>query len=326
MAVLKKAKIDQLAESEKETARLDFKAEFDPDVKKDWCEILKDIVAMVNTRGGLIVFGIGDDGQPSGADLTKLSKLDPAKVTDKIASYTDVQFGDIQVVTVQRGGLPYPAIVVGRSKTPIIFSNPGNYPIPGDKSRQGSAFGIGVVFVRHGAKSEPATTDDLRQFIERRIDEVGKAWRRGIRKVVKAPVDHEVHVVPPNMKLVHDNDARAVRLVNDAKAPVARFRNPDETHPFRQKELMPEIARRIGKKPYPSTHDIQCVRRVHKTDDDPNFTYTAKYGSRQYSVAFADWIVEQFKADPDFFLEKLALRSPSDESRLRRTSRDSPIN
>src|SRR4051812_10701539 len=85
--ILTQSKIDQLAQSENESAQIDFKSEFDTDSKKDWCEILKDIVAMANTRGGIIVVGVADDGQPSGADLLKRPRIDPAKVTDKIASY-----------------------------------------------------------------------------------------------------------------------------------------------------------------------------------------------------------------------------------------------
>lgn len=311
--ILTQSKIDQLAQSENESAQIDFKSEFDTDSKKDWCEILKDIVAMANTRGGIIIVGVADDGQPSGSDLSKLSRIDPAKVTDKIASYTDVQFGDIRVVTVDRSGQRFPAIVVGRAATPLIFSSPGTYAVPGDKVKQTSAFTPGIVYVRHGAKSEPGTYDDLRQFIERRVElrikQVAKRWRKGIRKVVTAPAGHEVQVVPPHMKLVPEADANEVRLVNDDKAPAARFLNPDATHPYRQKELIPEIAKRLGGKFKPSRHDIQCVRKVYETDNSPTFTYASKFGSRQYSAAFADWIVDQYKADPDFFTKACAENS-----------------
>lgn len=305
MAAPTKSKVASLSESEKESARLDFKAGFQ-DCTRDWCEVLKDIVAMANSRGGMIVFGIADDGHPSGCDVTSLRLLDPAKITDKIAAYTGVQFADMALLTVERSGSSYPAFVVGRAKTPLVFSKPGTYPLPGEKPSQKTAFSQGTVYVRHGAKSEPATSEDLRQFIERRIEQVGRSWRRGIRRVVTAPDGHEVRVVPPNMKLVPDQDAQEVRLVNHPSAPTARFLNPDATHPYRQKELIPEVIKRLGGKTRVTSHDILCARRIHNTDDDPNFTYASRFGSRQYSAAFADWLAEQFLTDPDFFKKACA--------------------
>ncbi|SRR5216684_7932635 len=52
-----------------ESATLDFKANLNPDSTQDWCELVKDIVAMANSGGGTIVFGVNDDGTSSGADL-----------------------------------------------------------------------------------------------------------------------------------------------------------------------------------------------------------------------------------------------------------------
>jgi hypothetical protein len=46
-------------ESDSESAELEFKAAFDPASPSEWCELIKDIVAMANSGGGLIVFGIG---------------------------------------------------------------------------------------------------------------------------------------------------------------------------------------------------------------------------------------------------------------------------
>jgi hypothetical protein len=156
------------------------------------------------------------------------------------------------------------------------------------------------VYFRHGAKSEPATSDDLRQFMDRRVEQTRRLWEKRIRKVMAAPAGYKVQVVAPNVKLVPSTDAQEVRLVNDASAPAAQFVNPDGTHPFRQKELIPEIIRRSDGKVRPTSHQIQCVRRIHKTDTDPNFTYSPRFGSRQYSALFAGWIVERVLADPEF--------------------------
>jgi hypothetical protein len=237
----------------------------------------------------------------SGFDNSVLLRLDPAQVTDKIFSYTGVQFSAFEVREIDRQGRKVVAFFIGGADIPIVFSKPGTYPVAGEKQSQRTAFSLGTVYVRHGAKSEPATTDDLRHFIEHKIQRVSRDWRKNIRRVVTAPPGHQVKVVPPNMKIVPDDEAVGVRLVTDPSEPASRFVNPDLTHPYRQKELIPEVRRRLVGKIKPTRHDIQCVRRIHRTDQNPNFTHTPKFGSRQYSPAFADWIAEQFRLDPDFF-------------------------
>jgi hypothetical protein len=107
--------------------------------------------------------------------------------------------------------------------------------------------------------------------------------------------------VPHGMQLVDDKAAGARRLVDDDTAPVAHFVRPEEKHPFRQKELILEVTRRLDGAIRLTGHQIQCVRRVHSTDDNPTFSYAGKFASRQYSVAFAEWLSEQYKADPEFF-------------------------
>jgi len=82
--MLEKAKL-----AKRESKYVDFKERFDVNSSKDWCEIIKDIVAMANSRGGCILIGVKNDGTSSEFDVTNILNLDPAQVTDKIAvSYT----------------------------------------------------------------------------------------------------------------------------------------------------------------------------------------------------------------------------------------------
>jgi len=48
-----------------------------------------------------------------------------------------------------------------------------------------NVFSVGTVYFRHGAKSEPGTSDDLRQFLEREIEATRRTWLDGIAKVVE---------------------------------------------------------------------------------------------------------------------------------------------
>ena len=50
-----------------------------------------------------------------------------------------------------------------------------------------------------------------------------------------------------------------------------------------------------------TSHDLLCVRRVHAIDNDPNYSYKGRFGSRQYSPALVEWVTEEFRQDPEFF-------------------------
>ncbi|MBI3361563.1 MAG: ATP-binding protein, partial [Chloroflexi bacterium] len=91
--------IETALNADKETAFTEFKEGFDTASAQEWCEVIKDIIAIANTGGGITVFGLNDDGTPSGKDVTPILALDSAEIVDKIYKYTNRQFADF---TIQR--------------------------------------------------------------------------------------------------------------------------------------------------------------------------------------------------------------------------------
>jgi hypothetical protein len=79
--------------------------------------------------------------------------------------------------------------------------------------------------------------------------------------------------------------------------------NPDDTHPYRLKELSAEVKRRLPSGTLFGSFDVQVIRRLYGTDREARFFHSPKFGSPQYSSAFADWIVEKHKTDPEFFIK-----------------------
>ncbi len=294
--------LQRAAEPAAETAKLDFKTGFDPRSHREWCEVIKDVVAMANSGGGMIVFGANDDGTPSGANLSSLEEVDPATVTDKLAKYIGRQFSDFRFEKVHVFGAPMIALAINGSPVPLVFTSPGTYevPTPTGKQQQKTAFGQGTIYFRHGAKSEPANSDDLRIVIEREVERVRASWLDGIAKVTAAPPGSVIKVLPPEVKVERAaGEATPVRLTHDASAPAIRAPEFDVLFPYRQKEVMKQLASLPGLRITP--HDVQCVRKVYKLDDDPTYSFKHKFGSRQYSDAFVALLVEKYKADPDFF-------------------------
>lgn len=65
-----------------EWIRVDFKERIDPKSTRDWCETVKGMLAIANTGGGYLVFGVRDDHTPSRWKPVTLLKLDPANIVE----------------------------------------------------------------------------------------------------------------------------------------------------------------------------------------------------------------------------------------------------
>jgi hypothetical protein len=284
--------------SENESAEIDFKGSFDPAAASSWCEFVKDIVAIANSGGGVIIFGVNDDGTPSSANLHAVRRIDPATIVDKIKKYTSQHYAGCLLSEGTRQGHPVVVMSIASVSIPIVFTSPGTYDIGGGKQK--TAFAMGTVYFRHGAKSEPGTSDDLRAALDRELDRIRSSWLDGITKVVTAPLGATVSILSGEVKLSGADDATNVRLVNDDSAPAFKAFRTDLLYPYRQKELVARVNAMLGG-PIISPHDVYSVRKAHAVESQPNFYYKPQYSSPQYSQAFADWMVDQYRADPEFF-------------------------
>ena len=291
--------------AESESARVDFKERFDANSSKDWCEIVKDIVAMANSGGGCLVFGSRDDGTPSDWDPQLVLALDPAKVTDKVSKYTARNLAGFEIVARRRQGSPVAVLVVDEVRVPLTFSKPGTYSLDG--RRQTTAFAQGTVYFRHGAKSEPATTDDLADLLDRRLMEERDHLLRNLRAVLQAPPGSGLVLMSNSRNIETDILTSKVRLTDDPEAPEFRHVNPDAAYPFRQKEVIEEVNRRLLGRCRINSHDVLCVRRAHGIDArKPEFAEHRQFSSPQYTERFVQWLVEQYERNSEFFAEARA--------------------
>lgn len=102
--------------------------------------------------------------------------------------------------------------------------------------------------------------------------------------------------------VIGERQRPTVQLTTDPDAPIFGKLDPDDTHPYRLKELLEALRARL---PGVETnqHDALCVRAVYDISPEaaPQFMVERKYGSPQYSDALVDWLVDQYGKDPDFF-------------------------
>jgi hypothetical protein len=179
--------INLILKQVKESKTVDFKEVFDTKSLGSWCELIKDIIAMANSGGGAIAIGLKDDGTPSKQNLSSVFNLDPADITNKIFKYTDEQFGDFEIIHTKKDGYGIEVIQIGGVPTPIVFTKPGAYIVEFTNNQQKTAFSQGTIYYRHGAKSEPANSNDIRKSLQKEIERTRKAWLNGIRKISYSP-------------------------------------------------------------------------------------------------------------------------------------------
>jgi len=291
--------LEKAITAKRESRLIEFKSAFNTASTEDWCEIIKDIAALANTAGGAIVFGVDNTGVPCGFDPQPLLTVDLAQISDKIFRYTSTNFSDLELVRAEKSGSELAVLLVSPVDIPLVFTSPGTYAQPDGKQK--SAFSRGTVYFRHGAKSEPVHRDDLRLVVERNLESARRSWLDGINKVTRAPHGSIVHVLPPHVRPSMSPDASPIHLVDDPSAPAWYRLSPDETHPYRQKDVISLVNQRLPESSRINQFHIRVIRAVHRIDENGLFAYHPKYSSQQYSQAFVEWLVEQFTEVPEFF-------------------------
>ena len=253
--------------SEKESRRLDFKEQFDISSAADWANVVKDIIAMANSDGGVLVFGITDDGQHSAFDKDVVLKIDPAVISDKIHAYTGENFSEFKIVELKRGHKSLAAILIAQSDTPIAFTRNGaDAPV---KGKQKPIFLKGTIYFRHGAKSEPGDTADIKKAIDRILNKTRKSWFEGVRKISNIGASDEVIVSKRNPAL----QGRPLTLggllkVSEQGTPVklshVEFEALRQEYPLEYKEVL----KRCKKKKAVSQKKLQSYINSCKSNQD----------------------------------------------------------
>lgn len=215
-------------------------------------DLLKDIVALANVGGGVIV-------TPSPPDVEAIRR--------------ELEFDDVELVSTERG----PTLVVGAAgEAPLTLDSHGAY-------------------FRHGARSVPASRDDLRKFVDRRVAAVRKRLIVDIKRVIAAPEGSEIVAIE---RSEDETGERVIRITTDTHAPLYRAVDFDVTHPYRQKELIATVNARLPEDRAINSYDFQAIKRTYEID--PDFTHLPRFGTNQYSETFVEWLVDRIRNDPEF--------------------------
>lgn len=302
MDILKKA-----LKAKRESRQIEFKQSFDPASNRDWLEkMVRSVVAMANSGGGIIVFGLQKDGNITENDVKPILSLDQASITDKINSYTHTQFADFEVKSVEKKGIVLAAIIVKGVNIPMVFVKEGAYFIP-EKKKTDIAFARGTIYFRHGAKSEPGNNDDLREVIERHVQGVRKEWLERVQMITEASPGSQIRILSSMEQESDDLGALSFRITNDPSAPTIYREmiavNPNRTHTLRRDDVVLKIREFIPNNMTFTSYDVYVIRKVFNVDENSEFYFKPKFGSPQYSEKFIKWVLREYKEDREFFLK-----------------------
>jgi Putative DNA-binding domain len=106
--------------AKRESKWLDFKEGFDPSSEAEWCELLKDLLAMANSGGGVVVVGVKNNGKASGVSVKPVLRLDLAHISDKVLRYTGEHFAGIHIHEIKRSKTTVAALVIDSAPVPLV--------------------------------------------------------------------------------------------------------------------------------------------------------------------------------------------------------------
>lgn len=249
-------------------------------------ELVRDIVALANAGGGVIVAEPGES-------------FDAAGLAQAIETYTDQPAPMLERAALSNADVERAALIVGAADVPIAFAKPGVW---GENGSMRTVFGPGTLFFRHGGKSEPARRDDLVRWRDRAVHEAQRDWLSGIRKVVQAPAGHSVVVLPPSGVASAGGVSVEAKISGRASASFVP-RNAEEIWPHRQQGLLNAVNKHLPRAAWINGYDMMCVNRKYDVlKSRPDFAYKPHHlASPQYSAAYSDWLVAAYRADPAFF-------------------------
>jgi hypothetical protein len=101
--------------------------------------------------------------------------------------------------------------------------------------------------------------------------------------------------------LTTDPGGVPVRIVTDPNAIAVRAIDYDNTHPYRQKDLLKRIKELLPDGTSVSTYDLTAVRFAFRIVERGDYYHKSMFGSAQYSDSYAQWITQSYATDSEFF-------------------------
>ena len=177
-----------VSDSRSEPANLEFKSDFDG-LKSTWLDILKHVVAMANSGGGTLIFGVDKDGNRVGIRASLLQTFDPANVSNKLRSFTSGRVASAYR-ELECAGKLFGFLQIALGERLVVFESDGNYQ--GSDGKPGRAFIKGVVYTRIPGSTREAEQVDLDALTDRIVQARVSRILARIEHVAHAPLESDL--------------------------------------------------------------------------------------------------------------------------------------
>ena len=122
-------------------------------------------------------------------------------------------------------------------------------------------------------------------------------------------INHAVALIKPTTttiasiagRLTSGAEGVPVRIVTDPNATAVRAVDYDNTHPYRQMDLLKIIKELLPQGTPVNAYDLTAVRYVFNILERDDYYHKSKFGSAQYSSSYAQWIAQSYATDQAFF-------------------------
>lgn len=277
---------------------IEFKSKGDVKDARFWPQLIRSVMAMHNSGGGAIVFGLDSMGKDASVDLSAVSAIDPVHVSDKAKHYTDRSLPGVLCESFEKNNTNYPGWIIPPAAVPVPFTRPGD--VHNGHGKPDKLFHPGQIYVRRGASSVPASVEDMASIVERIRTAARQEFAAQIGSFAVLPEGHTIQVLPPGAVVSRTVPAGSVRITTDPNATAAVVIDKYMTHPHRQRELLQRLATRIpGCRA--NGHDIFCIRKVYASEiEAKDFVYHPPHSSPHYTEEFAEWIAGKIGQDAAF--------------------------
>ena len=242
-----------------ETTNCDLKRVFDGS-NQAWVNLAKDIVAMSNSGGGVIVFGVDDNGHRVGLKQSLLNLMDPAQINGQIEPKAPGARLGTSYYEITYYRLRYGFLCIHSQEDLIVFEKEWGYNKPNGQHQ--TVIREGVLYARGVGETRPARQADISLMARRLIETGSKALLAKIEIVATLPLGTGIVALDSGsegrgIRLIDSGYGQPVKVVSesDDAIPIAEVLNADLPFTSKQAEIVNQI--RIWRAGHPA-------HRVHR--------------------------------------------------------------
>ncbi len=214
---------------------------------------------MSNSGGGVIIFGVDDNGQRVGLKQTLLDLMDPAKINGQIEPKAPGARVNTSYYEFTFYRLRYGFLCIHSQDDLIIFEKEWGYNKP--NGRHQTVIREGVLYARGVGETRPARQADISLMVRRLIETGSKALLSKIEMVATLPLDSGIIALDPEsegrgIRLVASGHGQPVKIVPESESaiPVVEVNDADLPFSSKQAEIINQV--RIWKAGHPE-HRVQ---------------------------------------------------------------------